>query len=126
MATKPTSPQDTTGRAAEQAAKARAAELSARQDEISLSRQLEAESLANDIFDPQTPDQPILIDEVVEVGVALNEDRVVIRTLADIEQMTFGVVNGTPQEYNFKAGVRYTVPRHLANYLQGLGYLWLA
>ena len=126
MATKPTSPQDTTGRAAEQAAKQRAAELAARQDEISLSRQLEAQSLENDIFDPQTPEQPLLIDEIEEVGVSLNNDMVVIRTLSDIEQMTFGVVNGTPQEYNFKAGVRYKVPRHLANYLQGLGYLWLA
>jgi hypothetical protein len=110
-----------TGRAAEEAAKRNAAELAARKEEISISRQVEAESLENDVFDPKQPDAPILIDEIEEVGVSVNNDTVLIRTISDIEDMTYGVGN----LYTFKAGVRYKVPRDLANYLQGLGYLWI-
>jgi Icc-related predicted phosphoesterase len=125
VANKPTSPQDATGRAAELAAKANAKALQERADEISISRQAEAVSLENDVFDPKNPDQPLLIDEIEEVGVSVNNESVVIRTIADIEDMTYGVVNGTPQNYSFKQGVRYKVSKDLANYLQGIGYLWL-
>jgi hypothetical protein len=124
VANKPTSPQDATGRAAEEAAKRNAAELQARQEEISISRQAEAISLENDVFDPKNPSQPLLIDEIEEVGVSVNNDKVIIRTHHDIEDMTFGVVNGTPQNYTFKAGVRYSVPRALAEHLERLGYVW--
>ena len=127
MANKPTSPQDTTGRAVEEAAKRNAAELAARQDEIALSRQAEAASLENDVFDPKKPDAPILLDEVEEVGVNVAADNfVIIRTISDIEDMTYGVVNGAPQNYTFKAGVKYKVPADLASYLARLGYTWKA
>jgi len=126
VANKPTSPQDATGRAAEEAAKRNAAAIAARADEISISRQAETYSLENDVFDAKNPDKPILIDEIEEVGVSVNNDSVVVRTISDIEDMTYGMVNGAPQNYTFKAGVRYKVPRDLANYLQGLGYLWIA
>ena len=127
MANKPTSPQDATGRAAEEAAKRNAAELAARQDEIALSRQAEASSLENDVFDPKRPDAPILLDEVEEVGVNVAaDDFVIIRTISDIEDMTYGVVNGAPQNYTFKAGVKYKVPADLASYLARLGYTWKA
>jgi hypothetical protein len=124
VANKPTSPQDATGRAAEEAAKRNAAELLARQEEISISRQAEAISLENDVFDPKNPSEPLLIDEIEEVGVSVNNDKVIIRTHHDIEDMTFGVINGTPQNYTFKAGVRYSVPRALAQHLEALGYVW--
>jgi hypothetical protein len=124
VANKPTSPQDATGRAAEEAAKRNAAELAARQEEISISRQAEAISLENDVFDPKNPSEPLLIDEIEEVGVSVNNDKVIIRTHHDIEDMTFGVVNVTPQNYTFKAGVRYSVPRPLAEHLERLGYVW--
>jgi len=124
VANKPTSPQDATGRAAEEAAKRNAAELAARQDEISISRQAEAISLENDVFDPKNPSEPLLIDEIEEVGVSVNNDKVIIRTHHDIEDMTFGVINGAPQNYTFKAGVRYSVPRALAEHLERLGYVW--
>ena len=124
MANKPTSPQDMTGRAAEEAAKRNAAELEKRREEISISRQAEAESLERDVFDPKKPDQPILIDEIEEVGVAVNNDKVIIRTVSNIEDMTYGIVNGAPQNYTFKAGVKYSVPRDLANYLSKLGYTY--
>lgn len=121
MANAKTSPLDATGRAAEDAAKRNAAELAARAEEISISRQAEVTSLENDTFDPKHPDQPILIDEIEEVGVSVNNDKVTIRTITDIEDMTYGVGN----TYTFKQGVKYLVPRDLAEYLQMHGYLWL-
>ena len=121
MANATTSPMDATGRATEKAAKERAKELSERQDEISIARRIEAESLENDVFDPQNPTVPLLIDEVEEVGVALKDDgMVIIRTTHDIEEMTFGVGN----HYTFKQGVKYRVPRELASHLTRLGYTW--
>lgn len=120
MANNPTSPLDATGRAAEDAAKKNAAELQKRKDEISISRAAEEELLETAVFDPKKPDQPILIDEIEEVGVSVNNDKVVIRTHQDIEDMTYGVGN----TYTFKAGVKYSVPRDLADYLQDLGYIW--
>lgn len=121
MATQKTSPLDATGKAAEDAAKARAAELKKREAEISLTRQIEQEALETQVFDPKKPDQPLLIDEIEEVGVSVNgNDMVVIRTITDIEDMTYGVGNS----YTFKSGVKYSVPRDLADYLEGLGYIW--
>lgn len=124
MATQKTSPLDATGKAAEDAAKRNEAELRKRQDEISMSRKAEQEALETQVFDPKNPDQPILIDEIEEVGVAVNDDKVIIRTVTDIEDMTYGIVNGAPQNFTFKAGVKYSVPRDLANYLERLGYIW--
>lgn len=125
MANKPTSPLDATGRAVEDASKRTAAEASKRQEEISLARQAEEVALENDVFDPKQPEKPILIDEIEEIGVAVNNDTVIIRTVTDIDDMTYGVINGTPQNYTFKQNVKYKVPRDLANYLQELGYVWL-
>jgi hypothetical protein len=121
VATQKTSPLDATGKAAEDAARRNAEALKARADEISVSRQAEVESLETDVFDPKKPDAPLLIDEVEELGVTVNNDTVIIRTITDIDDMTFGVGNS----YSFKQGVRYKVPRDLADYLQGLGYVWL-
>jgi hypothetical protein len=124
VATQKTSPLDATGKAAEDAAKRNAAELRQRKDEISTTRQAEAEALETHVFDPKKPDQPILIDEIEEMGVATRDEKVIIRTITDIDDMTYGIVNGTPQNYTFKAGVKYLVPRDLAAYLEGLGYIW--
>lgn len=125
MATKPTSPQDATGRAAEEAAKRNAKELADRKDEIALSRAAEEELLETAVFDPKNPEKPLLIDEIEEVGVGVKNEKIIIRTIADIEDMTYGVINGTPQSYTFKANVKYSVPKDLAFYLQSLGYLWI-
>ena len=120
MANTPTSPLDATGRAAEAAAKKNAAELKKRKDEISIAAQIEAESLENDVFDPKQPDAPLVLDEIEDIGVSVNNDMVVIRTITDIEEMTYGVGN----TFTFKSGVKYRVPSHLANYLEQLGYIW--
>jgi hypothetical protein len=119
VATQKTSPLDATGKAAEDA-KRNAKELKQRQDEISTTRQAEEELLETAVFDPKNPDQPMLIDEIEEIGVSLNNDKVIIRTITDIDDMTYGVGN----TYNFKSGVKYSVPRGLADYLEGLGYIW--
>ena len=120
MANKATSPLDATGLAAEKAAKANAEALRKRQDEISITAQIEAESLENDVFDPKAPDAPLVLDEIENVGVSTANDMVVIRTITDIDEMTYGVGN----HYTFKAGVKYRVPSGLANYLEQLGYIW--
>ena len=120
MANTPTSPLDATGKAAETAAKKNAAELKKRKDEISIAAQIEAESLEKDIFDPKRPDAPLVLDEIENVGVSTAGDMVVIRTITDIDDMTYGVGNS----YTFKAGVKYRVPAALAAYLEQLGYIW--
>jgi hypothetical protein len=120
VANTPTSPLDATGAAAEKAAKKNAAELRKRQDEISIAAQIEAESLEKDVFDPKQPDAPLVLDEIENVGVSTAGDMVVIRTITDIEDMTYGVGNS----YTFKAGVKYRVPSGLARYLEDLGYIW--
>jgi hypothetical protein len=118
VATAKTSPLDATGKAAEDAAKKNADELRRRADEISISRQAEEAELANNIFDPKVA-EPILIDEIESVGVSVKNETVIIRTVTDIEQMTYGVGN----TLNFKAGVRYSVSKDLAAYLDNLGYI---
>lgn len=120
MANTQTSPLDATGKAAEQAAKKNAEALKKRKEEISIATQIEAESLEKDVFDPKKPDTPLVLDDIENVGVSTAGDFVVIRTITDIEDMTYGVGN----TYTFKAGVKYRVPAGLANYLEQLGYIW--
>jgi hypothetical protein len=115
-----TSPLDATGKAAEQAAKKNAEALKKRKEEISIATQLETESLEKDVFDPKNPDAPLVLDEIENVGVSTAGDMVIIRTITDIEDMSYGVGN----TFTFKAGVKYRVPRSLADYLEQLGYIW--
>jgi hypothetical protein len=115
-----TSPLDATGKAAEQATKKNAEALKKRKEEISIATQLETESLEKDVFDPKNPDAPLVLDEIENVGVSTAGDMVIIRTITDIEDMSYGVGN----TFTFKAGVKYRVPRSLADYLEQLGYIW--
>jgi hypothetical protein len=115
-----TSPLDATGHAAEKAAKARVKEQQARAQEISLATAAEEESLKKDVFDPKHPDKPIVLDEIENVGVTTANNTVVIRTITDIKDMTYGVGN----HYTFDAGKKYRVPVELAAYLEQLGYIW--
>ena len=120
MANTQTSPLDSTGRAKEEAQKKNSEELKRRKDEIALASAVEEELLETAVFDPKRPDTPLILDEIENVGVSVANDMVVIRTITDVEEMTFGVGNS----YTFKAGVKYRVPSHLANYLEQLGYIW--
>ena len=120
MANTPVSPLDSTGKAAADATKKNQEALKKRKDEISVAAQIEAESLENDVFDPKKPDTPLVLDDIEDVGVSTTNDVVVIRTITDIDEMTYGVGNN----YTFKAGVKYRVPAQLAAYLEQLGYIW--
>ena len=120
MANTQTSPLDATGKAAEQATKKNAEALKKRKEEISIATQLETESLEKDVSDPKNPDGPLVLDEIENVGVSTAGDMVIIRTITDIEDMSYGVGN----TFTFKAGVKYRVPRSLADYLEQLGYIW--
>lgn len=120
MANTQTSPLDATGRAKEAAAKKNAEELKRRKDEIALATAAEEELIETHVFDPKHKEAPIVLDEIESLGVSTKNDYVIIRTNFDIEEMTYGVGN----TYTFKAGVKYKVPADLANYLEGLGYIW--
>lgn len=120
MAATRTDPRDATGAAAEKAAKENAKTLRERADEISLVRAQEEVSLRTEVFDPKNPDVPLVLDEVEELGVTMRDNSVIIRTVVDIEDMTYGVGNN----YTFKAGQKYKVDKGLADYLEMLGYVW--
>lgn len=115
-------PTDATGRARAKAIKANADELKRRQEEITTIAAVEAHRLETEVFDPKSEDEVIVLDEVVEVGTDLAGDTTVVRVVADIEAMTWGVGN----DYSFKAGVKYKVPKDLARHLDTLGYLYTA
>ena len=109
-----------TGRAAEEATKKNAEALKKRKEEISIAAQVEAEHLENNVFDPKHPDTPLVLDEIENVGVTTANDTVIIRTITDIDEMTYGVGN----HYSFKAGQKYKVPKNVAAHLQEKGYLY--
>jgi len=53
---------------------------------------------------------------------------VVIRVDQDIEKMTYGIIDGVPNDYNFKEGLPYRVPREVAAHLdeRGLVRQWIS
>lgn len=115
-------PTDTTGVERQKAIKKNADELKRRQDEISTIAAAEAVRLETEVFDPKKEDEALVIDEIVEVGTSLADDSVIVRLVADIDTMTWGIGNN----YSFKAGVKYKVPKDLAQHLETLGYLYTA
>jgi hypothetical protein len=48
----------------------------------------------------------------------LKNAMVTIRLDSDVEEMTYGMVNGEPNNYNFKEGLAYRVPLAVAEHLQ--------
>lgn len=115
------SPLDTTAHKAAAANRRVAKAKQAEQDEVVMA-QAQAAAAAEQVQNPQVQRAPIVVDEIEEIGVSLGNDLVVIRTIVDIEDMTYGVGN----VFSFKKGQKYSVPRHMAYYLQDLGYLWIA
>jgi hypothetical protein len=96
-------------------------EIKRRSDELATIAASEAKRLETEIFDPKQEDVAVETDEVVSLGADLAGDTVV-RLVADIDMMSWGYGNN----YSFKAGVKYKVPKDLANHLEGLGYLYTA
>lgn len=115
-------PTDATGVARAKEIKKNSDELKRRSDEIATIAAAEAERLENEVFDPKKEDTPVVIDEVVTVGADLSDDSTIVRLIADIDMMSWGYGN----DYTFKAGVKYKVPKDLANHLETLGYLYTA
>lgn len=112
---------DFTGRqAAAEAAKA-AQDKKTRDAEIAMITAQEQKEFEDSVFDvTQNPTEPVIVDEVVEVGVQMADDSVVVRVAEDIDNMTVGYKNN----YTFKAGGKYKVPRAVADRLESLGLLW--
>lgn len=109
-------PSDFTGYQRQVEAEKAAGELRERQGQIALAQQIEIDRADTDVFDPSTNESLGSMDSVV---VDLPEEKVIIRVVEDIEDMTFGA--GT--HYTFEVGKKYTVPKNLADYLASIGYL---
>jgi hypothetical protein len=136
-------PTDATGVARARETKKHADAVKARAAELTTIAAQEAFELENSIFDPSVEGGKIeIVDEVldptvrtatqetvpavpepseVEVSeVTLEDDKVIVRLIADIPTMVFGVGN----EYSFEAGKKYLVSKELAGHLETLGYLY--
>lgn len=113
-------PTDATGIARAKEIKKHSEELKRRSDELSTIAAAEAQRMDVEVLDAKQANEPVVLDEVVTLGADLGDDSVVIRLVADIDTMTWGYGN----EYSFKAGNKYKVPRDLANHLETLGYLY--
>lgn len=48
----------------------------------------------------------------------LKNAMVTVRLDSDVEEMTYGMINGEPNNYNFKEGLAYRVPLAVAEHLQ--------
>jgi hypothetical protein len=115
-------PTDATGVARQKAIKKNSEELKRREQEMTTIAAAEAKRLETEVFDPKTEETVEIIDEVIVLGTEFADDSVLVRTVADIENMTWGYGN----VYNFTAGVKYRVPSDLAEHLESLGYLYTA
>jgi len=112
---------DFTGRQAEELAKQAAAEKRSRNEEVAMMTATEEREFEDSIHDMTVrPDQPTIIDEIIEMGVVLADDSVVVRVAEDIENMTYGHGN----TYTFVAGGKYKVPKGVAERLGDLGLLY--
>lgn len=121
MAAKPKNVADVTGRQREKLIKENAEEISRRAEEMSIISAVEAARVETEVVDlSKAPERPTVIDEVESVGVNLADDAVVIRVAEDLDMVTVGVGNN----YSFRAGQKYKVPKNVARQLQDKGYLY--
>jgi len=104
------SPADYTGRQAEKLAEDRKDELDARKGKITTVAPT-----------PVAPDNASEDDDIVfSYKVEANEPMVRIRVNTDLEQVTIGYGN----TYNFYRDRWYKVPKHVADHLERLGYVY--
>jgi hypothetical protein len=111
---------DFTGRQAQEVAAKAAEDKRLRDEQVADAKAAEQQEFADSVFDVTNPDRPVIVDEVVEVGVEMANDTVIVRVAETIENMTVGHGN----TYHFKAGGKYQVPREVAERLDELGLLW--
>lgn len=115
-------PTDATGVARQKAIKKNADELKRREEEMTTIAAAEAKRMETEVLDPKTEETVEVVDEVITLGTEFADETVIVRTIADIESMTWGYGN----VYNFQAGAKYKVPKDLADHLESLGYLYTA
>jgi altronate dehydratase len=113
---------DYTGRQAEERAKKSAEEQKVAAEQMAMVTATEQQEFEDTVHDMTgNPAAPTIVDEVVDQGgVSLSEGATIIRVAEDVEHMTYGHGN----EYTFRAGGRYKVPRAVADRLQELGLLY--
>jgi hypothetical protein len=112
---------DFTGRQAAELAAEAAEEQKQKAEQMAMMTATKEREFEDSVFDVTAqPQAPTVIDEVVEVGVELADNTIVIRVAEDIENMTYGYGN----TYSFKAGGKYKVPVGVADRLQSLGLLY--
>lgn len=97
-----------------------AEDKSLRDEQAALAKIAEDQEFAHSVYDVTQPERPTIVDEVVEVGVEMANDTVVVRVSETVENMTVGHGN----TYHFKAGGKYLVPKEVADRLEELGLLW--
>jgi hypothetical protein len=111
-------PTDVTGRAREEQVAANAEALAERAGEMSMATATSKAKLVETI-DATVPDrQTVIVESTIEVG-GSKDDKVEIRVIEDIENMTLGAGNN----YTFKAGQKYAVTKTVAQHLKEKGYL---
>lgn len=112
---------DFTGRQAAELAAEKAEEQKQAAEQMAMMTATKEKEFEESVYDmTEQPANPTVIDEVVEVGVELADDTIVVRVAEDIENMTFGYGNN----YQFKAGGKYKVPKGVADRLGELGLLY--
>lgn len=76
----------------------------------------------SDLQNPQLQLPEVEVDTIQEIRTHEPVgDRVVIRMNTTLDDFTYGNPN---VHYKLEAGKRYEMPRHIAEYLDGLEYLW--
>jgi len=112
-------PTDVTGRTRAALAEQYAEEQAERAGEMSMMN-AKAKATLEQPIDATVPNRAtVIVDNPVELVNSEDEDKVNIRVIADIENMTLGKGNN----YIFKAGQKYVVTRHVAQHLKEKGYL---
>ena len=111
-------PTDVTGRAREEALSANAEALAESATRMSMATAEAQIKLETEVIDATVPDrQTVIVDDPIQIG--KQDETVVIRVMEDIENMTLGAGNN----YNFKAGQKYSVTKSVATHLEEKGYL---
>ena len=110
-------PTDTTGRMRAEAQAQFEEQQAERASEIAMTTYQKQVQLEEAIDATKPNVATVIVDEPVELST--EDESVTIRVIQDIENMTLGVGNN----YNFKAGQKYKVTKHVAQHLEEKGYL---
>jgi hypothetical protein len=112
---------DFTGRQAAELQAKTAAEQQEKAEQMAMMTAEKQQKFDEEVQDMTVnPAAPTIVDEVVEVGVTLSDNSIVVRVAEDVENMTYGHGN----TYSFVAGGKYKVPKPVADRLEKLGLLY--